>query len=151
MQRSRLLSGIVLASALWAQDSGESFFETKVRPVLVERCYHCHTDTNASGLRVDSRDSLLKGRSRGPALVPGSPDTSLLVSAVHHTGKLKMPPQQKIPAAEIAAIEQWVREGAVWPAKTKAIATKTRVITEEDKNFWSFRPLQRPQGGIDPI
>src|SRR5262244_503146 len=67
------------------------FFETRVRPVLATNCYDCHTDERFGGLRVDSRDALLKGGRSGPAIVPGNPDASLLIQAVRQSGALKMP------------------------------------------------------------
>src|SRR5277367_3765451 len=70
------------------------FFEKKVRPVLVNNCYNCHSaNTNSKGgLRVDDRNGLLHGGKRGPAVIPGQPDKSLLIQAVQHTHKkLKMP------------------------------------------------------------
>src|SRR5438105_2815815 len=78
------------------------FFETKVRPVLVANCFNCHSaNTKASGgLRVDDRNGLLQGGGRGPAVVPGQPEKSLLLQAVGHTHqKLKMPPNKKLSAA----------------------------------------------------
>src|SRR4029077_1059076 len=67
------------------------FFEAKVRPVLAANCYDCHTDQRMGGLRVDSREALLKGGRSGPAIVPGEPDKSLLITAVRQTSALKMP------------------------------------------------------------
>src|SRR6266545_177550 len=73
------------------------FFEKKVRPVLVGNCYNCHSaDTNSKGgLRVDDRNGLLTGGKRGPAIVPGHPEKSLLITAVHQSGQLKMPPKKQ--------------------------------------------------------
>ena len=68
------------------------FFETRIRPVLASNCYDCHTDQRNGGLRVDSREALLKGGRTGPAIVPGDPDNSLLIQAVRQThDRLKMP------------------------------------------------------------
>src|SRR5438046_3181515 len=68
------------------------YFETSVRPVLAANCYDCHADEKMGGLRVDSREALLKGGKSGPALVPGDPDNSLLIQAVRQTREtLKMP------------------------------------------------------------
>ncbi|MCP5781299.1 hypothetical protein NL316_27160, partial [Klebsiella pneumoniae] len=68
------------------------FFEAKIRPVLVESCFDCHTADEKGGLRLDSRERLLKGGDSGPAIVPGSPDGSLLMKAVRHVqGVSKMP------------------------------------------------------------
>src|SRR5437867_3310375 len=86
------------------------FFETRVRPVLASNCYECHTDQRNGGLRLDSRDALLKGGRRGPAMVPGDPDRSLLIQAVRQTDdKLKMPKGGRLAPAEIEALAQWIR------------------------------------------
>src|SRR5262249_61928054 len=68
------------------------FFEARVRPLFVARCYDCHTDSAKGGLRVDSREAMLKGGQRGPAIVIGKPEESLLIKAVTHTHEtLRMP------------------------------------------------------------
>src|SRR5215217_4155841 len=73
------------------QASSADYFESRVRPVLAANCYDCHADEQMGGLRLDSRDAMLKGGRSGPALVPGDPDKSLLIVAVRQTGALKMP------------------------------------------------------------
>lgn len=109
----------------------EDFFEAKVRPVLIRSCYGCHGQGRAGGLGLESREGMLKGGTRGPAMVPGQPEASRLVTAIHYqTPGLQMPPPGRLPPAEIKAIEQWIRDGAPWPAA----ATSGR-----DKNFWSYR------------
>src|SRR5262245_15086759 len=85
------------------------YFETKVRPVLASNCYECHTNERMGGLRVDSREALLKGGRSGPAIVPGDPDKSLLIRAVRQTGTLKMPKGGQLNAEEIEALVQWVK------------------------------------------
>ena len=84
-----LLAGMT-ANARGAADDRD-FFETKVRPVLASNCYDCHTEMRSGGLRLDSREAMLKGGRSGPALVPGDPDKSLLIQAIRQTGTLKMP------------------------------------------------------------
>src|SRR2546428_2748126 len=94
------------------------FFEKKVRPLLVARCVSCHgASQQFSSLRVDSREALLRGGNRGPAIVPGDPQLSLLAKAVRHEG-LNMPVGGKLEPAEIAAIEKWITLGAPWPDDT---------------------------------
>ena len=92
------------------------FFETKVRPVLANNCLDCHTDMRSGGLRLDSREAMLKGGRSGPALVPGDPEKSLLIQAVRQTGALKMPKGGKLTAAEIDGARRVGESGAVWPA-----------------------------------
>src|SRR2546429_7829552 len=93
-----------------------AFFESNVRPVLAANCYDCHTNERMGGLRVDSREALLKGGRSGPAIVPGDPDKSLLIAAVRQTGALKMPKGGALEADEVSALVEWVRAGAVWSA-----------------------------------
>ena len=84
--------------------------------MLANQCYSCHTDTQLGGLRLDSRDAMLKGGKRGTALVPGDPDKSLLITAVRQTGaNLKMPMGGKLNDSEIEDLVAWVKAGAVWP------------------------------------
>src|SRR5215208_2374473 len=86
--------------------AGVEFFEKKVRPVLVEHCYSCHSaqaKKQRGGLALDTREGLLKGGDRGPAVVPGKPDESLLIRAVRHADKaLQMPPKGQLPASAVA-------------------------------------------------
>src|SRR5882724_2196704 len=92
------------------------YFEAKVRPVLAANCYDCHTDQRMGGLRVDSREGLLKGGKSGPAITPGDPDKSVLILAVRQTSdKLKMPKGGQLKPDEIEALAEWVRAGAIWP------------------------------------
>src|SRR5688500_17140207 len=93
------------------------FFEKKIRPVLVEQCYQCHSAEAKElkgKLRLDSRAALLAGGENGPAIVPGDAKNSLLIQALRHDG-LEMPPEKKLPASVIADFERWVARGAVDP------------------------------------
>jgi hypothetical protein len=122
------------------------FFENKVRPVLAENCYDCHTAAEMGGLRVDSRDRLLQGGKSGAAIMPGDPDKSLLIQAIRQTGDLKMPKGGKLKPAEIQALTDWVKMGAPWPeAQAAAVqSSPVKAITPEQRAFWSFQPLQDP-------
>jgi hypothetical protein len=132
------------------------FFESKIRPLLIRSCFGCHGDRQQrSGLRLDSRADLLKGGAHGAALVPGEPDQSLLLRAVAYDGKVKMPPTGKLRPEEIAALMEWVRMGAPWPA-TQPTAAGARpaqapeyVISPAQRGFWSFRPVKKP--GPPPV
>ena len=126
------------------------FFEMKVRPVLANSCYSCHASTAMGGLRLDSREAMMKGGTRGAAVVPGDPDKSLLVTAVRQSDdKLKMPMGGKLKDSEIEDLVAWVKAGAVWPAApavTSANKTGEKyVIPTERKNFWSLIPLAEPK------
>ena len=138
-----ILSVVALSSA-FAQAPAD-FFENKVRPILAENCYDCHTAAEMGGLRVDSRERLLQGGKSGPALMPGDPDKSLLIQAVRQSGDLKMPKGGKLKPAEIQALADWVKMGAPWPEAKAAVKTSpVKVITPEQRAFWSFQPLNDP-------
>src|ERR1700730_7714513 len=130
-----------------ASPVGEDFFETKVRPIFANVCSNCHGDTATSGLRVDSRESLLKGGSRGPAMVPNDPDKSLMIQAVRQTGELKMLKGGKLTQEEVQSLTDWVKMGAPWP-RSKQVSSATSAsqfkISPEQRSFWSFQPLKPP-------
>ena len=103
-----------------ADEAGATFFESKIRPLLVNRCYDCHgpdSDEGEAELRVDSLAGLLQGGKSGPALVRGEPDRSLIILAVRHDGAVPMPPKTKLPQAEIDALAAWVKMEAHGPAR----------------------------------
>lgn len=125
------------------------FFEKKIRPILVAHCFECHSaDSQESGLRVDSLASMLAGGERGPAIVPGKPDESLLISAVRHSDTLQMPEKRKLPQPIIDDLATWVRDGAAWPDQKPVVgaampAATERMPTDDERNFWAFQPAQR--------
>jgi len=122
------------------------FFEAAVRPLLVEKCQSCHgPDKQKGGLRLDSREALLRGGETGPVVEPGKPDESPLIEAVRYEG-LEMPPAGKLEPAEIEALARWVEAGAAWPAGEDAPAADARPKVEKaDASFWSFQPLGDPE------
>src|SRR5262245_6207496 len=125
------------------------FFETRIRPVLADSCFRCHGPAKQrGGLRLDSRAALLAGGDRGPAVVPGDPEKSLLITAVGHTDDLKMPPSKKLPAQQVGDLTRWVRLGAPWPGADEAVPVTTRRgefrITDRDRAHWAFQPVRRP-------
>src|SRR5437899_2642015 len=95
-----------------AEDSAIEFFEKKIRPVLAEHCYECHSAKAkklGGRLLLDSRDGVRKGGDSGAAIEPGKPEESLLIAAVRYAGDaVKMPPKGKLPATAIADLEEWV-------------------------------------------
>lgn len=120
------------------------FFESKVRPLLAQKCFACHTDSEMGGLRLDSLERALQGGSRGAAIVPGDPAGSLLLNAVRRMrDDLKMPPTEALLASEIAVLEDWIAAGATWP-DTGASAASAMEETPDGREFWSFRPVRRP-------
>ncbi|HEY1786208.1 MAG TPA: DUF1549 domain-containing protein, partial [Pirellulales bacterium] len=118
------------------------FFETDVRPVLVEHCHKCHgPKKQEAGLRLDSQEAALKGGDNGPVIVPGKPDESLLVAAIRRAGDVQMPPDEKLRDKEIEAIVQWVRLGAAWPASPEAADEKR---AEAQRRHWAFQRIDDP-------
>ena len=140
---------LTLLPILSAQDSaGLEHFERYIRPLLAEKCYACHSsDTMAMGeFRLDSKEGLLQGGSRGPAITPGDPSSSLLVKAVSYASiDLKMPPTGKLSDAEVANLEAWIRMGAPDPrSATLPEVENDGIDLAEGRQFWSFRPVGQP-------
>ncbi|WP_437222936.1 PSD1 and planctomycete cytochrome C domain-containing protein [Planctomicrobium sp. SH661] len=114
------------------------FFETSVRPLLISACGECHGEKKQwAGLRLDSRQSILSGGDTGPAIVPGEPDQSLLISAVRRTGDYEMPPEKPLSAEQVAILEKWVQLGAPWPKEVRSHSTHE----EHLKTHWAFQPV----------
>jgi hypothetical protein len=122
------------------------FFEKSVRPLLEEHCVECHSAAKGKtkgGLALDNAASLRKGGDTGPALVPGAPEKSLLVTAVTYKDPdLKMPPDNKrMPAEQVAILQEWVRSGAYDPRDGKASGADP----EAAKKHWAFQPVRKPE------
>ncbi|QEF96216.1 Planctomycete cytochrome C [Stieleria maiorica] len=129
------------------------FFETKIRPVLVEHCYECHSadsDDLGGKLRVDDRPSMLVGGESGPVLVAGSPDESLIIQALRYDG-LEMPPEAPLPEHIIKDFETWVSLGAIDPREPAAgdSPASRRDPVADDGALWSFVPRTNP--AIPPV
>jgi mono/diheme cytochrome c family protein len=146
---------------------GVELFEAKIRPLLAEKCYSCHSAQSEKlkgGLRLDFRDGVLKGGETGPAIVRGDPEKSLLIKAVRYTDPdLQMPPKNKrLSQAEIADLVQWVKLGAPDP-RTESAATANGTNAPYDyaalRKQWAFhRPespsvpkIRRPSRAKSPI
>jgi cytochrome c553 len=122
------------------------FFETNIRPLLVDSCYKCHSaKKQKSGLRLDSRAAILKGGDSGPAVVPGDPDKSLLIRAVRQrkdAGQgepVAMPPNNKLSDRQIADLARWIRMGLPYPPEHR-----TSVTEGDGRAFWAFKPPVEP-------
>jgi hypothetical protein len=125
-----------------------TFFESKIRPVLAGTCVKCHGEKKSSGsLRLDSRAALLKGGDRGPAVVPGDPDKSLLIKAIRQSHKeiKKMPPDRRLPDAIVKDFVAWVKDGAVWSKEGSPIPD-----TSAAQRHWSLEPLGQAAPPPDP-
>src|SRR5262245_43268 len=126
--------------------SEQQFFEKQVRPLLIKHCYQCHSSEAKvlkGGLRLDSRGGWMKGGDSGPAVVPGEPDKSPLIEAVRYES-LEMPPRGKLPDAEIAVLERWVRMGAPDPRTDPAPTKPSRTDLVAGRAHWAFRPIADP-------
>lgn len=123
------------------------FFESKVRPLLVENCFKCHSEESQKGnLRLDARGEMLLGGESGPAIVPGEPENSLLMEAVRHES-YEMPPSKKLRDDEIAILEKWIQDGAPWPGDDGKFAKRVigKEFTDEDRAWWSYQPVRQPE------
>jgi hypothetical protein len=143
------LCGASLSAASVAKGdaAGLEFFEKNIRPLLADRCYECHSaakSVSKGGLRLDSKDAVLRGGDNGAAVVPANVEKSLLVKAVRYTDPdLAMPPKKKggkLTDAQVALLEQWVDMGAPMPAD----GAKLSGLTDKARNHWAFRPVRKP-------
>jgi len=141
-----LVAGLCLVLPSWGQRSSASFspeqtefFETKIRPLLQSRCLMCHSaEKRTNGLSLESRESMLAGGNRGPAVEPGKPDSSRLIQAVEYRGDLMMPPTGKLEADQISDLRHWIELGAPW--------TEPRIGKSNQQaaaKHWAFQAVQR--------
>lgn len=134
----------VFAATEKTDGADDRFFAEKIEPLLEARCFDCHSHTGGKmkgGLTLDSRSGWAEGGGRGPAIVPGKPEESLLLRALSHTDKdLQMPPKGNLPDDEIALIAEWIRRGAPDPREAKTGA----VFAEDALDWWSLKPLLQP-------
>ena len=132
------------------------FFESKIRPVLMTKCVACHSskaEKLKGGLLVDTREGLRKGGDTGPAIVPGDPDGSLLITAIRYKDEdLKMPPKAKLPDEVVADFERWVTMGAPDPRgaspAAKAAGSARAPDAAKARQFWAFQP---PKASPPPV
>lgn len=126
-----------------------AFFESRVRPILVEQCQNCHgSKKQQSSLRMDSREFMLKGGDSGPALVPGKPKESLIIKVLAADHQPSMPPKGPLPGDMVKTLETWVAQGAVWPQEAKKLAGGPPTAAEARKNHWAF---QTPRKSEPPL
>jgi mono/diheme cytochrome c family protein len=148
-----LLAGAALlapgAARAGPPDAGAEFFENRIRPVLVNNCYPCHSAQAPKlkgGLSLEYRETILKGGENGPAIVPGDPGASLLIKAVRYDDPdLQMPPKGKrLSEAQIADLEAWVKMGAPdTRVLARGAAAGGGVWSKERRNHWAFKPIKR--------
>ena len=133
-------------------------FEKKIRPVLVEKCYSCHSAEAAKnkklkgGLQLDTRQGLLTGGETGPAIVPGKPAEGTLLNALRYTTDLKMPPTTKLADSVVADFEAWIKAGAVDPRDGKTSTTTAGIDWESARKHWAFQsPKKYPAPAVKQI
>ncbi|MBL9130522.1 MAG: hypothetical protein JNG86_04935, partial [Verrucomicrobiaceae bacterium] len=118
------------------------FFEKNVRPVLAERCYDCHgAHKHQNGLRLDSRDAVIRGSDYGKVVEPGNPSASKLIKAVKHTAGVEAMPKKgdKLTDTQIAALEKWITLGLPWPAEAAVAAHAEKA---DPKQHWAYQPVK---------
>lgn len=152
--RILLIAGLALACAGWLPSAdasdAEAYFETAIRPIFAERCVECHgAEKQKNGLRLDSREGVLRGGQQGPALIAGDAAKSLLHAVLTHAGEVKMPPAGKLSDEELAAIDAWITLGAPWPKGPAALLTQAKLPPEEQvrrsrESHWAFQPVAEP-------
>ena len=137
----------IQASSLLADE----FFEKKVRPLLIAKCFQCHAGTKAAGgLSTETKAGWSKGGESGPAIVPGNVEESLLLDAINYRG-LEMPPADKggkLTNEEISVLTTWIRSGAVDPRKEGMLLGG--MSREEADAWWSYQPIQDPNTPTEP-
>ncbi|MCB1087314.1 MAG: PSD1 domain-containing protein [Verrucomicrobiae bacterium] len=155
------LCPVVVPISLSAQSdpelSGEQidFFESKIRPVLVEQCYQCHSteaDKVKGGLLLDSREASLRGGDNGHAVVPGNLDQSLLITAIRYQDSdLEMPPKKKLADHVIADFEKWISMGAPDPREEQKSEAKvmekysSTIDVEKGRGFWAYQKPRKSE------
>jgi mono/diheme cytochrome c family protein len=140
------LASIAAADNAFSPESIE-FFEKRIRPILADNCFNCHSaNTNSQGgLRLDDRNGQLIGGGSGPALVPGDAKASLLIQVVEHAeGVAKMPPKKKLTEEQITDLKRWVSDGAAWPQPVAPddINQYNGDYEELRKNHWAWQPIK---------
>jgi hypothetical protein len=147
---SRLVAFVAIVSAFAPVVRGDDieFFENKIRPLLIEHCYSCHS-ADAKKLKgnllLDTREGVLKGGEAGPVLVAGDLGKSRLITAVRYTdSELQMPPDKKLSDEQIADLEAWVKMGAPDPRRGTSVAVpseKGGINLAAGKQWWAFQPV----------
>lgn len=147
-------SGIEAAEPIF-DPSEIQFFEKRVRPILANRCYECHSTRSGKkrgGLLLDDRTAILAGGDNGPAALPGKIDQSLIVEAIRYGGDgLQMPPTSKLPQSEIEILTDWVRRGLPHPTTASVNAARSTIDVTQGRRYWAFLPLrsQPLPAGVD--
>jgi hypothetical protein len=145
------LALVVGDSARADEPADLEFYERKIRPLLANRCYECHSKDSKrpeGGLLLDTSAGVRAGGENGAIINADKPDTSLLLEMVRYDGDIQMPPAGKLPAAEIALLEEWVKRGAPLPEDGTAKAATKGIDFAAGRKFWSFQP---PRASAPPM
>jgi hypothetical protein len=140
------LSSIFLSLlCVTAHAADSAFFDSKVLPILQQRCFECHSHASKikGGLALDSRSGWEEGGDNGPAIKPGQVEASLLIKAIRYVdAEFEMPPKGKLAASEIAILEEWVKSGAHDPRVSGTSKTKKGIDLAAGRQFWAFQPVR---------
>ena len=136
------LSATAAETAIAPTAAQLEFFEKEVRPVLADNCFKCHgPKKQKSGLRLDSREFILKGGEIGPVVVLGKPEVSRLILSVNHTKPKEVEPmpsvEEKLSDKAVAALSEWVRQGLPWP-------TESSPVVHDASKHWAFQTVKAP-------
>lgn len=148
------LTALVLSLLCWSpvlaetpafSDEDIAYFERKIRPLLSQHCYSCHSQDAKvlhGELLLDSSAGLQRGGESGPLIVSGNPEESLLIQAVRYQDGLEMPPKGKLPEAKVADLIAWVKRGAPMPSVSEELVfSEQQIDFEQGRKFWSFQPV----------
>ena len=142
-----ILSTIALqAMAADMTPDQRSFFESRIRPVLVKQCYECHSQNSkklGGKLLLDAPSEMIAGGESGPTLIPGKPDDSLIIQALRYDG-LEMPPKKRLPEPVVHDFITWVKMGAPDP-RADLPKTAVKTVTKDKAALWSYQPVTNPQ------
>jgi Protein of unknown function (DUF1553)/Protein of unknown function (DUF1549)/Planctomycete cytochrome C len=143
MIRIVVLWGILIVPRIVHGDEhNDELFERFVRPLLIEHCQQCHDEKKQeSGLRLDSRQAMVMGGDRGPAIIPGQANGSLLIKAIRYHDDLQMPPNGRLTDAQIDAVVEWIELGAPWPGEIDGAQAPKEL---DYRQHWAFLPITKP-------
>jgi len=149
-----VISGLPTANAAPIPDAQREFFESRIRPILAQECYACHSEATKAkgGLLLDSREGWRKGGNSGPVIEPGNPDESLLIHSIRHEIEdLKMPKNgAKLDPSILEDFREWIARGAPDPRDAPpspddvAKDTDWTAVSARRAQWWSFQPIKNP-------
>jgi hypothetical protein len=148
-----LLAGpsLLLNLNVYAQSPSQDFFENRIRPLLAAKCQMCHNPkVKTAGLDMSTGAAFFQGGQSGALINHAEPESSYLLKVVSYDERLKMPPTGKLAPEQLADLKAWVNMGAPWPGlDPKSLRPESQSsghqFTEEEKNFWAFQPVRKPQ------